>query len=510
MKSKVRLIIIILLFFVICILFWFINSENHMASIEIISKDKAENIIADKKNVNLKLNLLYNDNEVPYAEKGYLLSITSNSKKLNGSLSIKNDEFNIYIIKNDIDLNDIIENNDYLELLIFTKNEYDIKKLFITSLSVMNISFNETDEVVDITLYDNMKFKKSELVDISSLNGYFKQRGATSGISDKKSYRLELTENKSLLNMRRDDDWILNSLFLDETYMREKVAYEIWNDISEINNHYGEYVELIINNEYKGLYLLQERVDHKTFEVNSEENFLYSIRDFKNDRQVTEDSEVRYTNDVIINEFSLEKSNDTNFDTMKNNLIKLDEFFINGKNDDLFYYNINNFLEYNIFINLVSGADNVYKNTKLMLVKNEQKYELTKTPWDLDMIMRNRQLPKEWVNDENKIFYDLARNSNYFENDDLIVLESSIYNNLKEEFYDEKYIKRIIKKYSQQLIKSGSLIRDVDMWGVAYLDGITYTEFRDYEKFNMQTYLEAVEYIEKNLINRIEILDNFY
>lgn len=105
-------------------------------------------------------------------------------------------------------------------------------------------------------------------------------RGNTSLSYEKKSLRLKLKEqtedgtfekeNKNLLGIRDDDDWILNSLYADNSRIRDKLAMELWQEVGAYENPYdrnfgvtGEYVEVIVNEAYAGLYLLTHPIDRK-------------------------------------------------------------------------------------------------------------------------------------------------------------------------------------------------------------------------------------------------------
>ena len=105
-------------------------------------------------------------------------------------------------------------------------------------------------------------------------------RGNTSLTYEKKSLRLKLKEqaedgsfkkeNKNLLGIRDDDDWILNSLYADNSRIRDKLAMELWQETGAYENPYGrnfgvtgEYVEVIVNEAYAGLYLLTHPIDRK-------------------------------------------------------------------------------------------------------------------------------------------------------------------------------------------------------------------------------------------------------
>ncbi|MBR6315544.1 MAG: CotH kinase family protein [Lachnospiraceae bacterium] len=110
-------------------------------------------------------------------------------------------------------------------------------------------------------------------------------RGNTSLTYEKKSLRLKLKQrdgdqikkkNVSLLGLRKDDDWILNSLYADNTRLRDKLCMDLWQEVGAKSNTLGismgvkgEYVEVVIDHGYAGLYLLSFPVDAKLLHMDS-------------------------------------------------------------------------------------------------------------------------------------------------------------------------------------------------------------------------------------------------
>ena len=91
-------------------------------------------------------------------------------------------------------------------------------------------------------------------------------RGSSSQMLQKKPYGLttlqadDVTNNNvSILGMPKENDWVLNSLAFDQTGMRDVLSYEL----SERFGHYAPrrvYCEVVINNDYKGLYVFMEKI----------------------------------------------------------------------------------------------------------------------------------------------------------------------------------------------------------------------------------------------------------
>ena len=92
-------------------------------------------------------------------------------------------------------------------------------------------------------------------------------RGGSSKSFDKIGYKLKLKDesgektNLNLLDLRSDDDWILMPLYTDESKLRDKLALDLWAEIGARDNSLSlymgskvEYIELIVDGDYRGLY----------------------------------------------------------------------------------------------------------------------------------------------------------------------------------------------------------------------------------------------------------------
>ena len=95
-------------------------------------------------------------------------------------------------------------------------------------------------------------------------------------VSDKKPYGLETLQNDdvtnnnvSILGMPAENDWILNSLAYDQTGMRDVIAYELSNQIGQYASR-SRYCEVVINGNYRGLYVFMEKIKVDKNRVNIE------------------------------------------------------------------------------------------------------------------------------------------------------------------------------------------------------------------------------------------------
>ncbi len=99
-------------------------------------------------------------------------------------------------------------------------------------------------------------------------------RGSSSQELPKKSYGLTTLEaddlsnnNVELLDMPSENDWILNSLAFDPSLIRDYMSYNLARMIGDYAPR-TEYCEVVINGEYRGLYVLEEKIKADSNRVN--------------------------------------------------------------------------------------------------------------------------------------------------------------------------------------------------------------------------------------------------
>jgi hypothetical protein len=90
-------------------------------------------------------------------------------------------------------------------------------------------------------------------------------RGNTSQMYPKKSYTVETrlsdgsNNNVELLGFPKENDWVFHGPYSDKSLMRNALAYRIGNGMGNWNPH-TRFVELILNDEYRGVYLVVEKI----------------------------------------------------------------------------------------------------------------------------------------------------------------------------------------------------------------------------------------------------------
>jgi spore coat protein CotH len=132
-------------------------------------------------------------------------------------------------------------------------------------------SWEQKEECSIIYTYDGQS------VDIPAT---IKYRGGHSARYEKHSFSLELVTKYQLAGLPKDDDWILNANYIDKTFMRHKISYDLYRDMNEKNiAAASDYVNVSINSEPQGLYLITEEVNGGQVNLNKKDSLAMIFKD---------------------------------------------------------------------------------------------------------------------------------------------------------------------------------------------------------------------------------------
>jgi hypothetical protein len=102
----------------------------------------------------------------------------------------------------------------------------------------------------------------------NSALGVARFHGASSQGYPKKSYALTLEAPVSWLGMRSSGHWLLNAAFIDRSLMRHKLSYDLFRALSRTHAlrfaAASRFVDVVVGSEYRGVYLLMERIDRSS------------------------------------------------------------------------------------------------------------------------------------------------------------------------------------------------------------------------------------------------------
>ncbi|NLD64068.1 MAG: secretion system protein Por, partial [Bacteroidales bacterium] len=110
-------------------------------------------------------------------------------------------------------------------------------------------------------------------------------RGSSSQESPKKNYGFTTrmaddasNNNVSLLGMPEENDWILGGMVFDTAFIRDYYCHNLYRQMGNYGSR-AAYCEVIVNNVYMGLYMLQEK-------LKADDNRIDVIKIGKNDNSL--------------------------------------------------------------------------------------------------------------------------------------------------------------------------------------------------------------------------------
>ena len=124
----------------------------------------------------------------------------------------------------------------------------------------------------------NFSYSVNDKTDV--LSAKIKYRGGSSSKFEKKSFAVELDNKYSFQNLPNDDDWILNANYIDKTFMRHKMSYDLFRQMGNYNvAPQSGYVSVKINSIDQGLYVLMEEVNGGMVKLNKADSLAMIFKD---------------------------------------------------------------------------------------------------------------------------------------------------------------------------------------------------------------------------------------
>ncbi|MFK8045336.1 MAG: CotH kinase family protein [Crocinitomicaceae bacterium] len=289
-----------------------------------------------------------------------------------------------------------IEFGKTYKIEVFSSNKHQELTLVFTNLPTVQIItknsvFDEPKTTAKITVNYPELEKESDVEFIG-----IEYRGATSQKYPKKSFGFSvrgakgLSQNiaSSFFEFESANEWILDAMWVDKGRIRNKTAFEVWNKINQNEQQTvgSKLVELYINNNFQGLYAFNEKMNAERLSLNNQGAVLYKAVEWEGGATRFE----TYENNATINSYWSgweQEYPDPRIEVNWNPLNELRALIVNGSNDQFVsriesLINIDNCIDYYIFLNLISANDNTGKNTFLFKKNNQAKFEII--PWDLD------------------------------------------------------------------------------------------------------------------------------
>lgn len=218
---------------------------------------------------------------------------------------------------------------------------------------------------------------------VKSFEGKIERRGGISISYPKHSYEIDLKKDISLANLPEDDDWILNANYIDKTFLRHVISYELFQEMSPNNRASNcQFIEVELNGVYNGLYVLMEKLDKSSLDVNGKDSMSFIFKEPHLFRKA-------YKN--------IKPQDSTNFHQQTYPKLKVEDkratleeiraLILTG-NDSTFRHDIprlfdlNNLIDWHLLLLISNNSDGILKN--FYLYKPDAKTPIRIAPWDYD------------------------------------------------------------------------------------------------------------------------------
>jgi hypothetical protein len=296
--------------------------------------------------------------------------------------------------------------------------------------------------------------------------------------------------------MREDDDWILRAMGLDESKIREKLATDLWNEMNTFATYKAEYLELFLDGEYWGLYLLQEPMDRKTLGTSEQEQYLVQIKQWAAETDFWGDLKNNGNSELECGEFVIDKAYTENLDTVYEILEEYKNWSEGGEELGNVHldFDLENLYTLDAFLMTIAAVDNSEKNQYLVATGTEEEntYLIRKLPWDMDASFG--QMVDYLVYDT---FYTLDTGDSTVEY--LMTIDpeltaqgrKEVYQKLRKSVITEEYLLGHVEELYGEIQESGALMRENAAW-------------------DHQSGREQIEFIRTFIVNRLTWMDDYY
>ena len=368
-----------------------------------------------------------------------------------------------------------------IDIIIYNSKYYYETQIILTNLPLINI---ETEEKITTTDTESVfTYINSENAEkIVASNSIIHTRGNTALYFPKKSYKIKMYNEKytnekdiTIQNFYYGSSFVLDAVYRDSSKIRNVLATTLWNDISNDFTNLDMnslFVELFINNEYSGLYVLTEPINRTKLNLSKSSSKDTSIV-LKSQGWTTPNNKMDIT-DIDIDtylEYELKYPNDEELfsASWEKILSKLSNYYESTYDSSYITientWNIENYIDVIIFNAFINNMDNdLYKNNYFYM-KSLDSDEVFIQPWDMEYSFglnysaENEILALKNVGDYNLIYTDFYH-KNAPEINKLLI---NRYWKLRKNILTEEYFDSLLDEYKNQLTK-GATLRDSDIW----------------------------------------------
>ena len=355
-------------------------------------------------------------------------------------------------------------------------------------------------------------------------------RGNSSQYNEKKPYRIETVDtlgennNVALLGMPEENDWVLYAPYQDKTLIRNVLAYKLSNDIGRYASR-TRHCELYINGDYKGIYVLMEKIKRDDNRVNISKlqpdeisgDDLSGGYILKFDWPWTGDNLGGFEsdNDGMIYNYHYPKPSDI-VPEQESYIIEyihsFEDIMLSSNYTDLetgypSIVNVNSFVDFILLQELSKNVDAYRLSTYIYKDKESIDNRLTAGPiWDFNHGFGNCDYGETWVSegwlldynpeggDQMSFWWEL-----FWADDNFKSQVAYRYSQLRSNTFSDSYIHSIIDSVENELEES--IVRNFNRWPI-----LGQYVWPNYYVFD--TYDEEINYLKSWISNRLDWMDN--
>lgn len=408
---------------------------------------------------------------------------------------------------------DAIAQGNRYRILIWTDEVYSYQDIVFTGLPVVCLTCNvEAEEILIEDVPVELLFSAPDKVLIS--HARIHRRGGSSFHAniEKRGYRVELTRNTDgSRKVRQDlpvfgeaDTFVLLPLAEDQMKLRERMAWELWNnmcgDVKPFGRRIVFYCEVLLNGDYRGVYLAMQPYDVET-ELSATDMaagsavYRTSVSQFLRGRPAVQHPKIPTGSYRVY--FSPESNPESGIEPY----IRL----INEEDDEAFKIlfsklaDTESLLRYDLFVQACALADNIFNNMYICILHENGGISIHVAPWDLDLSFGRR--PEEiGQNYEYWIWYPLFDRALLLDCEHLRARLTEQWQEYRQNIFSEENITKLAEGFAEELNRSGAMVRDAERWELdQYIS--EYQNILDYWFIRMTVLDEAIAQISEGDVN---------
>ena len=364
------------------------------------------------------------------------------------------------------------------QIMAYTDTEYSYFNIVFTGLPILCVQTPHEIHQEDVPAHVTASAYGGEALEG---NARIHIRGASTMYAEKPGYRIEFTRREDgsgkvsrwMPGFGTADDVVLLALNYDDTKMRDRLSWDLYAQMAGEEESFGArktgYVELLVNGEYKGLYLMVE-----PFDVEEEIGKAASTRILTD--CVYRTAVLSFSHDRLY--CGHPRRGNTGFELYYSPVGEENAFDLLGAYMDLLYeedeeafaekaeacMDLESVARMELLVQAGGMTDNFYNNLYIWASPEKDGVQYRFAPWDMDMTWG---LKKEEVGElfENWMSFGVFDRMIHLDVGGIRTLLWDTWKALRGGVLSMEALEKRINQYAEELRDSGAMVRDAERWG---------------------------------------------